>query len=245
VLTLKGRILKKMFELTNKLKRRNIMKGGRYMRKNSNRMVRGLLIAALLVVGLVVAGPAYANTIFDLTSDHCTGGCGTPPFGTVTLAQNGSTVDVTVDLADGYAFAKTGAADFQAFKFNGTAIVLGDVTVDQTVLGQTLAATTGALNGDGTGNFLFGIECSTCGNGGSDAFSDNIVFHVADATIADLTVPNNLGNVFVADVLAPNGNTGPVDATTPRNGVPEPASLMLLGAGLAAIGIWRRKSGQI
>jgi len=218
------------------------------MMRNSNGMGRGLLIAALVVAGLALAIPAYADS-FDFTSDHCTGGCGDPGtiFGTVELIQNGTTVDVTVDLADGYSFAKTGSADDQAFKFNATGVVLGDITVDQTVLGQTLAATTGALNGDGTGNFSFGIECTTCGGGGSDAFTDNIVFHVADATIADLTAPNNLGNLFVADVLAPNENTGPVDVSGPGVPTPEPASLLLLGAGLAGIGLsqWkRRKAGQ-
>src|SRR6266545_616605 len=198
-----------------------------------------VLAVGLLSVGLLLAStPAYAIT-YDLTSDHCTGGCGTAPFGTVTLTQTGTTVDVTVDLATGYSFAKTGAADDQAFKFNATGVVLRDITIDAHVPG--LFAATGTFNGDGTGNFAFGISCPSCGGGGSSAFSTDIVFHVLNATIADLTAPNNLGIVFVADVLAPNGNTGPVDATTPSTPVAEPGTLLLLGSGLAGIGAWSRR----
>src|SRR5437867_9110814 len=110
------------------------------MKKNN-----ALLIVALLVVVLAFAVPNAEALTFDLTSDHCTGGCGTAPFGTVTLTQNGSTVDITVDLASGYSWAKTGSADFQAFKFNATGVVLGDITVNQTFSGQTLVAETGAF----------------------------------------------------------------------------------------------------
>src|SRR5436190_5018083 len=109
--------------------------------------------AALLVTGLLVAAPAQA-LVFDLTSDHCTGGCGTPPFGTVTLTQNGTTVDVNVTLAAGYFFVKTGSADLMNFKFNAIGIVLGDITVDQNAAGKTLAAAgPGAFDGGGTGEF--------------------------------------------------------------------------------------------
>ncbi|MEK7761866.1 MAG: PEP-CTERM sorting domain-containing protein [Nitrospirota bacterium] len=210
------------------------------MMRNSNGMGRGLLIAALLMVGLAVAAPAYAIS-YDLTSDHCTGGCGTAPFGTVTLTQNVGNVDFTVHLINGNSFVKSGAADLQNFKFNGNGVVLGDITVD--AHSPVLVAATGTFNGNGTGAFSFGINCPGCGNGGSGDFANDIVFHVANATIADLTVPNALGNVFVADILSgTTGNTGPVDATTPNNNVPEPASLLLLGAGLAGIGIWRRKA---
>ena len=187
-------------------------------------MKRGLVglmaVLGVVVVGLMVAAPQAQAITFFLTSDHCSGigGCGTPPFGSVTLTQNGTTVDITVELFGTNRFVKTGSADFQNFKFNGTGVALADITVDAHV--PPLIAQTGAFNGDGTGDFDFGITCLICANGGAGSFSTDIVFHVANATIADLTVPNNLGNVFVVDMLSgETGNTGPVDATGPVPGL--------------------------
>ena len=90
------------------------------MFRTSERIGMGLLIAALVVVALAVAGPAYAIS-FDLTSCHVTGGCGTQTvFGTVTLTQVGANVNFDVELACGNRFVQTGSADQQLFKFNGT-----------------------------------------------------------------------------------------------------------------------------
>jgi len=142
-------------------------------------------------------------------------------------------------------FANTGAADNQPFKFNATGVVLGDITVNQSVPGQTLAADTGVFNGDGTGQFTFGIACTTCGGGLSSAFSNDITFHVANATIADLTVPNSDGYLFVADVGNPlNGSTGPIAAipTIPTTPVPEPASIWLLGSAMVGLGFVRKRA---
>jgi hypothetical protein len=184
-----------------------------------------LTVAAGLAGGATTASAAT----FDLTSNHCSNmdACGAPGtiFGTVNVVQNGTTVDVTVHLNDPYVWAQTGSADFALFKFNATGVVVGDITVDQTVLGQTLEAQAGSFAGDGTGNFGFAIFCTTCGNG-IQTFDNNLVFHVANATVADLVHGNNLGNIFVADIGNPtNGATGPIDA------VPGPA----LGAGLPGL----------
>src|SRR5262245_23610780 len=180
--------------------------------------------AAALVSVVATATPASAIT-FQLTSDHCTGTCGTPPFGTVDVTQSGANVNITAVLAAGYSYAQTGAADGQIFKFNGIGVALTDIVVGAHV--PALAAATGALNGDGTGDFSFGINCPSCGNGPT-GFGGAVSFTVNNATIADVTAPNNLGNIFVADVLAPNGNTGPVDVSV---SVPGP----VVGAGLPGL----------
>src|SRR5215510_6214319 len=166
----------------------------------------GLVGAALITASAAFPSVSHA-IVFDLTSDHCTGGCGTAPFGTVDITQSGANVLFTVTLAAGYSYAQTGAADGQIFKFNGTGVALTDIVVGAHV--PALVAATGAFNGDGTGDFSFGINCPTCGNGPT-GFGGAVSFTVNNATIADVTAGNNLGNIFVADVLAPNGNTGPV-----------------------------------
>jgi hypothetical protein len=212
--------------------------------KNSSRLGS---LAAILAIGLLLAASSAEAIVFDLTSDHCTGTCGTPPFGDVTLTQNGTTVDVTVHLNSPNFFVKTGSADDMAFKFNATGVALTDITVDQNApkpLAAEFSAQPNGFNGDGTGQFEFGIDCPTCGGGASDQFNSDIIFHVAGATIADLTVPNNLGNVFVADIISNsefggNGNTGPVDATTPRNVPDSGSTALLLGLGLFGLGFVR------
>ena len=120
------------------------------------RIEKLLGVFALLTAAAVV--PASA-TIFDLTSDHCTGGCGTAPFGNIELLQNGTTVDVTVHLNSPNFFVKTGAGDGMAFLFNATGVVLADITINAHI--PALTASTGSFSNGGVGTFGFGIGCPT------------------------------------------------------------------------------------
>src|SRR5215468_76068 len=108
----------------------SVIKKGCMMRSFSGKIMFLVLIVTLM---LGATSSLQAATVYNLDIDHCSGvgGCGPAGtiFGTVSLTQNGVNVDITVHLNSGFGYAKTGAADFQAFKFNGTGIVLGDITV--------------------------------------------------------------------------------------------------------------------
>ena len=60
--------------------------------------VAGLALAAVFSLATPQAAQAI---VLDITSGHCTGGCGTAPFGTVTVTQLGRTSISTVELATG------------------------------------------------------------------------------------------------------------------------------------------------
>src|SRR5260370_3478769 len=156
------------------------------------------ILAGAAALGLLVGSHEAAAVTFDFTSCHITGGCGGPgPYGTVMLTQNGTTVDVDVHVAPNE-FILSGSGDMNYFKFDATGVLLTDITVDSVpnhVLGAQGSSAAALLDGDGTGLFNFGIICvsGSCGNGSGAGFTNDIVFHVASATIADLTIANNLG----------------------------------------------------
>ena len=211
--------------------------------------MKNVLLTSSLALAMGLAASQVATaTSFTLTSDHCTGGCGSAPFGTVDVTQVGSDLLIVVDLADGppntVSWAQTGSADFQLFKFNADGVVIGDILVTQTFADETLQANTGSFNGDGTGPFSFGISCSTCGNGAL-GITSNLEFTIANALIGDITAGNPL-NIFVADIFSgQTGNTGPVDVSVSgvpfSSEVPEPGTLMLVGGGLAGAVLRRRR----
>jgi hypothetical protein len=192
-------------------------------------------VAALLVTGLLASAPAQA-LVFDLTSDHCTGGCGTAPFGTVTLLQNGANdVQVTVSLLDGNKFVTTGSGDPLDFNLTGNPTItetfpLGSVFGP----GQTAGGGGFSIHADGTGFFEYSVLCPSCGSGASNAQPGPLVVDIGAAGITPASfITNATGNFFAVDIISgTTGNTGPVDASVP---VPAPpighGPLVLLAVG--------------
>ena len=218
------------------------MKNGILMKNKLTPLLSGICLAGVLALPMGAMAVSY-----DITVDHSSGsGLGTPPYGTVTLNQNGSAVDFTVHLVTGYEYVLTGAGDNMDFKFNATGVSLGDITITQNAP-KTLIAQTGSFNGDGTGSFGFGITGDGQKNGGAGKFASDIMFSVANSTIGDFTTANSLGFLFVVDIISPDGkSTGPAAVTgTNTRSVPDGASTMaLLGTGLAGLGLVRRKLGK-
>jgi len=199
-----------------------------------------LLLLALL--GLVSGAPALADT-YSLTVDHCSGGCGTPPFGTIDVTQDGAnTVLVDVNLTSSK-FVSTGFPGSFAFD------LLGDPTISVTNLtsGWSLLSTSaGSLHFDGFGKLDYALVCDICGNGGSNPFAGPLSFDVTapgltPGTFQDLSAGGSPSVYFVADVLGTTGKTGPVGATLSGTSVPEPATLGLLALGLAAATLLGRR----
>ncbi len=200
----------------------------------------------LLSVLALGALPAAADEFtYSLTSDACSGGCGTAPFGTVDVkAIGGGTngageVQVTVTLSAGDKFVNTGAAP--AFGFNLVSPFDETITLSGITSGfsATSPQTAGSIHTGGFKNFEYEVECASCGSGGSHPDAGPLTFDVTEsgllaADFAQLSTGNGgTAAYFVADILGTDCHTGAVGAIDPgtinRSSTPEPTSIILLG----------------
>src|SRR5438105_4393428 len=208
--------------------------------------IKGAFIAGVAVASLAVAGAASANRYF-LTSDHCTGSCGTAPYGWVDVVTGGAnTLDFTVTLINGNEFVHTGFDLSFAFDLAGNpTITYTNLTGGWSVVTSNPQAA-GSYSQDGTGTFEYGVAVN--GQGGGQPVPPPLHFDITAAglTLASLEQNAN-GNFFAADIISgQNGNSGNVDASvlcTVNCGditVPEPGSLALLAIGMLAVAGSRR-----
>ena len=212
----------------------------------TNGFLRLLLILAVLFTLTPRAG---ASTIYTLDRDACTGTCGIGPFATLTLEQTtAGMVTITEVLAASDVFAGTGTGE--ALEFN----IAGPITIGSMSAGFSTGpspATASAF-----GRFLYSVTCWIC-QGGKLINPSELAFTVTSPggiTVQDF-IANDRGYSFASDIRGSNGNTGNVavirnsvllpgpdpEALVTESFVPEPVTVVLVGAALLGLGVLRRR----
>jgi hypothetical protein len=173
---------------------------------------------------------------------------GTGPYGSVTLTQSFSDVQVNVVLRNDLNFLSTGNQNSHSiFTFNVSGATAGDVT--DISFANGLNGSFGVASPAGNspfGNFTYGIFCtSSCTSGGSGGgYVVPLNFTVHNATISEFNhlSSGGTGAYFAADVLNLSGKTGAIGATVAA--VPEPETYAMLLSGLGLIGFVARRRQQ-
>ena len=200
------------------------------------------LFACILGVLFTLSfAPTAKASSFTLNCPQGGGTCN-GNFGTVTLTQNGSNVDVSVTLFSPADFVTTGSHHAFAFNITGSPAI--------SVSGLTSGYTAGgASSNPGYGNYGYTIDCTGCGSGGSGPIGSSLSFTVAKSGGGTLLVTdfatNSGGYSFSADILL-NGATGVVASDgDPQKAptTPEPTSAALVVSGLCGVA-WFAKIRQ-
>ncbi len=219
--------------------------------RNKKSMKLSLSIFAIAAAGVMV--PSAKASVCASTTD-CTfnlnttavGAFGSGPFGTVELKLNGSAIDFTVDLADGFGFNLIDTGTHEAFSFNN---VIGG-TLALSSFSSPLYSDSGAGPGSNPpfSTFTNALK-STCTNGGGCGV--NVLTFTVSRTLGFTDVNQLIGlstgsgtaAYFAADIANSAGATGAVGATGfgTTSTVPEPVSSGLVGIGLIALSLLRRR----
>jgi len=230
--------------------------------------MRKILLLVAFLSFAFISRHADADSIYQLNYDSCTGGCGNGQgtsnnnFGYVDLAQVGTNqVQVTLQITNPSYIVNTGNGSNHApFAFNtDKSITISNIS--DGVSNPSIYFTAGAINAgvSGLGTFNYEIACtSNCSSGASGGGEGTYLSFLVTAQSGALNlndfIANGSGFYFASDIIGPSGKTGEVAAnqspTTTTGGgtggtgggaVPEPASLTIMGAGLAALGALRRR----